>query len=89
MMKTTIKQIKLIFKDNGVNSRQIKHNLKASKLASNELMLISNIDNANDIIKLVYFNEPIKKLWTHSYGFQTRQGREISNKFKELYYMYI
>jgi len=31
-------------------------------------------------------NEPIKKLFTHSYGFNTSGGREIKQTFKNNYY---
>jgi len=30
--------------------------------------------------------EPIKKLYTHSYGFNTSGGREIKQTFKNTYY---
>jgi len=31
-------------------------------------------------------NEPIKKLYTHSYNFNTKQGREIKEVFADNYY---
>jgi len=85
-MNTTIKQIKQIFKDNDIQNKDIKHDLKVVKIAANQLSDEYGVDNANDIIKLVFFNEPIANMYTHSYGFHTRQGRAIIEQFKELYY---
>ena len=39
-----------------------------------------------DYMKLLFFNDPIKGLFTHSYGFHTRTGREIINQLKLKYY---
>jgi hypothetical protein len=39
-----------------------------------------------DIFLLVIENKPIKDLHTHSYGFQTRAGRGIIEKFQSYYY---
>lgn len=85
-MKTTIKQIKEIFKSNNIPLSDVRHDLKAVKLAVNHMVECTNIDNANDIVNLVFFNEPITELYTHSYGFHTRQGREIIETFKSKYY---
>jgi hypothetical protein len=84
-MKTTIKQIKEIFKSNNIPLIDIRHDLKAVKLAVNDMFEDTNI-SANDIVNLVFFNEPIAELYTHSYGFHTRQGREIIETFKSNYY---
>lgn len=85
-MKTTIKQIKEIFKSNNIPLSDVRHDLKAVKLAVNNMVECTNIDDANDIVNLVFFNEPIADLYTHSYGFHTRQGREIIETFKSNYY---
>jgi hypothetical protein len=85
-MKTTIKQIKEIFKSNNIPLSDVSHDLKAVKLAVNHMVECTNIDDAKDIVNLVFFNEPITKLYTHSYGFHTRQGREIIETFKSNYY---
>ena len=39
-----------------------------------------------DIFLLVIENKPINDLNTHSYGFQTRTGRDIIEKFQSYYY---
>ena len=42
--------------------------------------------NAKDLMKLLFFNDPIPSLHTHNYGFHTGTGRYIINKIKEKYY---
>ena len=86
-MKTTKKEILKAFRDNKINAKDIRHNLIAAKKAANKMISDKNI-NAIDIVKLAFFNEPIEYLYTHSYGFHTRQGRYIINEFKNLYYSY-
>lgn len=85
-MKTTIKQIEEIFNSNNIPLIDVRHDLKAVKLAVNHMVECTNIDDANDIVNLVFFNEPITEMYTHSYGFHTRQGREIIETFKNNYY---
>ena len=41
-----------------------------------------------DFMKLLFFNDPIPLLHTHSYGFQTATGRNIINEMQEKYYEY-
>ena len=41
---------------------------------------------AKDYMKLLFFNEPIKCLFTHSYGFHTATGRNIIETLKQKYY---
>ena len=43
---------------------------------------------AKDFMKLLFFNDPIPSLHTHSYSFQTRTGRGIIETLKEKYYEY-
>ena len=44
--------------------------------------------NAKDLMKLVFFNDPIPALHTHSYGFHTATGRNIIETLKMKYYEY-
>ena len=44
--------------------------------------------NAKELMKLLFFNDPIPQLHTHSYGFHTATGRNIIEKLKEKYYEY-
>ena len=39
-----------------------------------------------DYMRLLFFNDPIKGMFTHSYGFHTATGREIIEQLKEKYY---
>ena len=44
--------------------------------------------NAKDLMKLLFFNDPISELHTHSYGFHTATGRHIIETIKDYYYEY-
>ena len=39
-----------------------------------------------DYMRLLFFNAPIKGLFTHSYGFHTETGRAIIEQLKSRYY---
>ena len=41
-----------------------------------------------DYMRLLFFNDPIKGMFTHNYGFHTRTGRAIIERLKALYYEY-
>ena len=41
-----------------------------------------------ELMELLLNNKPINSLMTHSYGFHTRNGREIINSLKGKYYEY-
>ena len=43
---------------------------------------------AKDLMKLLFFNDPIPALHTHSYGFHTATGRNIIESLKYKYYEY-
>ena len=55
-------------------------------LACNEACYEFNHDNAIDLMKLLFFNDPIVSLHTHNYGFHTATGRHIINTIKDYYY---
>ena len=42
--------------------------------------------NAKDLLKLLFFNDPIPLLHTHSYGFHTATGRHIIETLKQYYH---
>ena len=42
--------------------------------------------NAKEFMKLLFFNDPIPMLHTHSYGFHTATGRHIIETLKSRYY---
>ena len=39
-----------------------------------------------DYMRLLFFNDPIKGMFTHSYGFHTATGRNIIETLKMKYY---
>ena len=39
-----------------------------------------------DLLRLLFFNDPIPSLHTHSYGFHTATGRHIIETLKQKYY---
>ena len=83
MKNTTIKALKSYF--NNDLQMKPKHDLKACKYAFNELNKEVQT-NVNNLIYLIFENKPIEELYTHSYGFHTRNGRYLINQFKNLYY---
>ena len=44
--------------------------------------------NAKDLLKLLFYNDPIPLLHTHSYGFNTATGRMLIEKLKSRYYIH-
>ena len=44
--------------------------------------------NAKDLMKLLFFNDPIPSLHTHNYGFHTATGRHIIETTKQYYHEY-
>ena len=72
---------------------QFTHCPIAAAKACNEMALKFNNEfheklNAKEFMKLLFFNDPIPQLHTHSYGFHTANGRGIINRIKEYYYEY-
>jgi len=61
--------------------------------ACNDMAIKYNNDfgerlNAKELMKLLFFNDPIPSLHTHSYGFNMRTGRNIIETLKMKYYEY-
>tara|TARA_R110002020_G_scaffold171104_1_gene361073 strand:+ start:54 stop:320 length:267 start_codon:yes stop_codon:yes gene_type:complete len=56
--------------------------------ACNDVAIEFNHDKAIDLLKLVFFNDCIPSLHTHSYNFHTATGRHIIETIKERYYEY-
>tara|TARA_R100000655_G_scaffold5625_1_gene17136 strand:- start:789 stop:1061 length:273 start_codon:yes stop_codon:yes gene_type:complete len=66
------------------NYGYLKHDIKNLVKTSRELAKKYNC-TPFDMFFLAIENRPISKLFTHSYGFNTRQGREIIKEFKYIY----
>ena len=72
---------------------KLKHCPSSISAACNELAEKYNNEfnekiKALDLMKLLFFNDPIPSLHTHSYGFNTATGRHIIETLKEKYYEY-
>ena len=70
------------------SDEEFKHCPKAVTFACNEACYEFSHDNALDLMKLLFFNDPIPSLMTHNYGFHTGTGRHIIETIKERYYEY-
>ena len=56
--------------------------------ACNDVAIEFSHDKVIDLMKLLFFNDPIPSLHTHSYGFHTASGRNIIETLKYKYYEY-
>ena len=54
--------------------------------ACNDMAEEFGYNNAKDLMRLLFFNDPIPSLHTHNYGFHTATGRQIIEKLKQYYY---
>ena len=72
---------------------ELRHCPDCIAAACNDMAITFNDEfnqelKAKDLMKLVFFNDPIPQLHTHSYGFHTATGRAIINKLQMKYYEY-
>ena len=90
-MKLTSKKVKDYL--SWRTDEEIRHNTEAIAAACNdmyeefkhnEFVSVKPID----LMKLLFFNDPIPELHTHSYGFHTATGRNIIETLKYKYYEY-
>ena len=73
------------------SGEELRHCPDAIANACNEMMRKFNNEfsgelDAKDLMKLLFFNDPIPSLHTHSYGFHTATGRNIIETLKMKYY---
>ena len=54
--------------------------------ACNDMAEEFDYGSAKDLMRLLFFNDPIPSLHTHNYGFHTATGRMLIEKLKERYY---
>ena len=87
-MKITSKQVQDYFACR--TDEELRHCPDWISEACNEVIEQFNADNvtAKDLLKLLFFNDPIPQLHTHSYGFHTATGRNIIETLKYKYYEY-
>ena len=91
MKKLTSKKVKDYFAWR--TDEEMRHCPDAVANACNEMMRKFNNEfsgelDAKDLMKLLFFNDPISSLHTHSYGFNTATGRNIIETLKMKYYEY-
>ena len=90
-MRLTSKKVKDYFAWR--TDEELKHCPDAIANACNDLMRKFNNEfdgdlDAKELMKLLFFNDPIPQLHTHSYGFHTATGRNIIETLKQFYYEY-
>jgi hypothetical protein len=81
-----IKKLTLKFAANYIyyNYGYLKHDIKKLVKASRETAKKYNCSPLQIFLFMIE-NKPIDKIYTHSYGFNTRIGREIKETFKNNY----
>ena len=67
---------------------ELRHCPDCVAAACNDVAIKFNHDKALDLMKLLFWNDPIPSLHTHSYSFNTATGRHIRETIKEKYYEY-
>ena len=67
---------------------KLKHCPNCIAAACNDAAYKFGHHDAKDLLKLVFFNDPIPALHTHSYGFHTATGRNIIQTIQEFYHEY-
>jgi hypothetical protein len=88
-MKLTSKKVESYITER--SGEELRHCPDAIANACNEMMRKFNNEfngelDAKDLMKLLFFNDPIPSLHTHSYGFHTATGRNIIETLKMKYY---
>ena len=86
MKRLTSKQVKNYM--SWRTDEELKHCPDCIAEACNEVCYEFSYDNAKDLMKLLFFNDPIPALHTHNYGFHTATGRHIIETIKDYYYEY-
>ena len=62
---------------------ELRHCPECIALACNEACYEFSHTDAKDLMKLLFFNDPIVSLHTHNYGFNTATGRHVINTIKD------
>jgi len=86
MKQLTSKKVEKYFKSR--TDEELRHCPDCIACACNDAVRRFGHDNALDLLKLLFFNDPIPSLHTHSYGFNTATGRNIIETTQEYYYKY-
>ena len=67
------------------NYGEVAHDMDIMEYACGELAKLHDI-KAEDIFFFMVENKPIESMYTHSYGFNTREGRALKQQFEAYYY---
>ena len=86
MKRLTTKKVKDYFALRA--SEDLRHCPNCIAAACNDAAYKFGHHDAKDLLKLVFFNDPIPALHTHNYGFHTATGRNIIETTQEFYYEY-
>tara|TARA_X000001382_G_scaffold103135_1_gene77984 strand:+ start:325 stop:612 length:288 start_codon:yes stop_codon:yes gene_type:complete len=92
MKKLTSKKVREYF--NWRTDKELRHCPDCISAACNDMYVKFSNEfttpklKAEDFMKLLFFNDPIEGLFTHSYGFHTATGRAIIESLKIKYYKY-
>ena len=70
------------------SDQELEHCPDCIAEACNDVAIEFSHDKVIDLMKLLFFNDPIPSLHTHSYGFHTASGRNIIETLKYKYYEY-
>jgi len=70
------------------SDQELEHCPDCIAQACNEACYEFHHNDAKDLLKLLFFNDPIPSLMTHNYGFHTATGRHIIETIKDYYYEY-
>ena len=66
---------------------ELTHCPKAIAAACNDIAEDNGLNvEPLDYMRLLFFNDPIENMFTHSYGFHTATGRAIIEQLKSRYY---
>ena len=90
-MKLTSKKVKKYIAQR--SNQELRHCPDCIAAACNDMVIKFNNEfeerlDAKEFMKLLFFNDPIPALHTHSYGFHTATGRNIIETLKMKYYEY-
>ena len=70
------------------SDEELRHCPNCIAAACNDAAYKFGHHDAKDLLKLLFFNDPIPALHTHNYGFHTASGRNIIETTQEFYYEY-
>ena len=85
-MKLTSKKVKEYIARR--SNQELRQGPDCIAAACNDAAIEFNHNSSLDLMKLLFFNDPIPALHTHSYSFNTATGRHIIETIKEKYYEY-